>query len=226
MNQEFKRRVIYTALADKLTSAELWDVLWRWEHNFADKTRYELNQFLAACSDISAIRLNRGDIYRLAIRMLMSPEEFQLRPDPMPMMLKNKPQESASASKNKVDQISEEDVISALVMTDLLQHMIDQVKIESAIQVMKYAQINAQRKNMPISLIKVLEDSNHKIALPKTGVKENDAKQLVSLFYIGLCELEGPVAIDAILSEGIQTLLKKYSQKRDYKLMLQKILDK
>lgn len=231
MTQELKRRVIYTVLIDRLSEKELWDVMWRWENDFSHKSRYELNQFLAACNDISAIRFNRGDIYREAIRLLMTPEEGKLEADPMLLMVTNKALPTSSvtdlnAQNRKETTIGKSNLITSEVMTHIVQYLLDHVKAESATAVIHYALGNAKKRDLPVSLIRMLEDGQRVLIAPRSEVEIEDAKQLINLIYIGLCELEGPVEVDNILSSCIQELLVQYKTQRAYKKCLQNILDK
>lgn len=200
MSVERKRRAIYTVLSEVVEGHDLWQVMWCWQKGYADKSQFELNGFLSACSHLDAIARNRSSLYRKLISSMMLAESA-LKADPIADM-----QAYADEVLLPVADSAEYGDDWSPLFTQVVTDVFAQLRSDTATSVSKYAQEQAGRHqlNAELSYAFTLWKDNRK-PMQIEGVPLKALRQLLNYIYIGLCEGLGPVEADRILSTAVNS---------------------
>ncbi len=220
-----KRRIIFTVLSGHIPENHLWDVMWRWEKDYSERSRFELNRFLADCAHVPFILKNRTPLYRQIIRLMMAPDPEALEPDPLEAM-QDYHRQSGCRPRPKKTTSTEHKVSCATLMTDIILGMMKNVPADAANRALHYALGNSQRKELSFGIIQMLENGQRMLTAPTTDVSVREARILINLIYVGLCEMIGPVETDEVLSQSIRMTLSRYRADAHARKLLQEILDK
>ena len=216
MTIESKRRAVFTVLSDYLRGETLWEAMWRWQNQFADKSQYELNGFLSQCGDIPEIAANRPQLYRQLISQLMA-NSNGLKPDPMEQMLQYRKQQEAQGV------FSSDGADWCQAFSSVLEHLFGQLRSDTARQVKRFASEQAVRNGLPQNIayaFTLWEQGGDPIAVQ--GAPLVQLKRLLNYVYIGLCEYLGPVDADRILSLSIRSAGADRRHNADPRLLLEK----
>ncbi len=215
MNINTKRRAVYTVLSEVLDGDELWDVMWRWEEGYAQKSQYELNGFFNDCRDLHAIASNRSQLYRDLIGLLMRGTSG-LKADPISQMEAYRQRNGILDNPVPLNTHEWMPCFSAVVQELMLQVPAAQVQ-----QVRMQAEEQAQHRGVTPDLVYAfsmlaLGKSSTNLLSPDFG----ELKTLLNLVYVAMCEQLGPVATDRMLSQAIERARKKFKGV-DARLLLQ-----
>ncbi len=220
-----KRRIIFTVLSGHIPENHLWDVMWRWEKDYSERSRFELNRFLADCQHVPFILKNRTPLYRQMIRLMMAPDPETLEPDPLEAMKNYQRMNGVSLQSRKPEEQTDK-ISCARLMTDIILGMMKNVPADAANRALHYALGNSQRKELSFGIIQMLENGQRQLAVPSGDVSVREARILINLIYVGLCEMIGPVETDEVLSQSIRNTLGRYRSDGQARKLLQEILDK
>ena len=201
MTTEGKRRAVFTVLSEFVQGDDLWRAMWRWQHNYADKSQFELNAFLSDCRDIAEIAANRSTLYRQLIGLLMD-KKADLKPDPMIDMMRFR-SESAGHDTPAGQNMAEEGDWSESFSV-VLRALFAQLRSDTARLVKHYATEQATRNKLPKELTYEFTLWDQGKLLCVNGVPLPDLRRLLNFIYIGLCESLGPVEADLVLSAAIR----------------------
>lgn len=221
---DIKRRIIYTVLSGHVPEESLWEVMWRWETDYSERSRFELNRFLADCQHIPFILKNRTPLYRQIIRLMMAPDPETLEPDPIDAMKLFRHKKGEVPLKSTTPVI-EEKVSIAQLMTELILGMLKNVPSDASNRALHYALGNSQRKQLSFGIIQMLENGQRMLTTPSTEVTVKEARVLINLIYVGLCEMLGPVETDEVLSQSIRITVARHRADACARKRIQEILD-
>ena len=168
---------------------------------------------------------NRTPLYRQMIRLMMSPDPDSLEPDPLEAMQNYHRQSGAHLQARKAEEPSDK-ISCARLMTDIILGMMKNVPADAANRALHYALGNSQRKELSFGIIQMLENGQRQLAVPSGDVSVREARILINLIYVGLCEMIGPVETDEVLSQSIRNTLGRYRSDGQARKLLQEILDK
>ncbi|MBM95363.1 MAG: hypothetical protein CMI09_05900 [Oceanospirillaceae bacterium] len=215
MNIDTKRRAVYTVLSDVLEGDDLWDVMWRWETGYSQKSQYELNSFFSDCSDLSAIAGRRSQLYRELIGLLIK-GTGELKPDPLSEMEAYR--ERLGLPSEPVFQLTSEWMPCFQVV---IQEMMAGLSVDQLQKVRTQVEERAQRGRLAAELIYVFSMvASGKQYDDQLMAEFEDIKALVNLAYVALCEQQGPVLSDRQLAKGIERAQQEI-QGVDPRLLLQ-----
>ncbi|HBS41993.1 MAG TPA: hypothetical protein DEA26_04885 [Oceanospirillales bacterium] len=225
LSPEIKRRIIYTVLCSHLSDEDLWEVMWRWEVDYSARSRFELNRFLADCQHIPFIQKNRTPLYRQIIRLMMAPNPDLLEPDPLEAMQTWRRQAGVTAVRTTSSAAADK-VSCAQLMTEIILGMLKNVPPDASTRAVHYALGNSQRKQLSFGIIQMLENGQRMLQAPPVEVSVREARILINLIYVGLCEMQGPVETDNLLSQSIRSTVDRYRSDAHARKLIQEILDK
>lgn len=215
MNIDTKRRAVYTVLSDVLEGDDLWDVMWRWETGYSQKSQYELNSFFSDCSDLSAIAGRRSQLYRELIGLLIK-GTGELKPDPLSEMEAYR--ERLGLPSEPVFQLTSEWMPCFQVV---IQEMMAGLSVDQLQKVRTQVEERAQRGRLAAELIYAFSMvASGKQYDDQLMAEFEDIKALVNLAYVALCEQQGPVLSDRQLAKGIERAQQEI-QGVDPRLLLQ-----
>src|SRR5690606_15334273 len=142
MTIESKRRAVFTVLTDYLRGETLWEVMWRLQNQFPNKSHYELNVFSSQRGDIPVVTTNRPQLYRQLISQLMA-NSSGLNPDPIEQMLQYRQQQEA------LGVFAADSADWSQAFSSVLEHLFGQLRSDTARQVKRFASEQAVRNGLP-----------------------------------------------------------------------------
>ena len=223
LSADIKRRIIYTVLSGHVPEESLWQVMWLWETDYAERSRFELNRFLADCQHIPFILKNRTPLYRQIIRLMMAPDPETLEPDPIDAMQLYRHKRGEVAAKSQAP-AAKESVSVAQLMTEIVLGMLKNVPSDASSRALHYALGNSQRKKLSFGIVQMLEDGQRMLTTPTTEITIEEARVLINLIYVGLCEMLGPVETDEVLSQAIRITVARHRADSSARKRIQEIL--
>ena len=214
MNLSLKRRIIYTALSDFISEQHITDAMNIWEKSYTDKSRYEINNFLAECSaSVPGVKENKPAIYRKIVGLMMSPESVSLKAYYI--------DDNASAVHSPSDDTSYTDgKIYGHLLTIIVRKMLSSIYPETRNSVIYYLHSNHR---MSLSMLRESLDSSDS---PVSMLSLKEAKKSLNTVYICLCEYIGPVEADRILSSVIDYMKNTYHNDRSVETQIKEIFNK
>jgi hypothetical protein len=216
MKLVYKRRAIYTVLAEVISEQQLLDVMWHWQDFYSEKSQFELNHFLSDCKNIPEIANSRSILYRKIIALLVT-ENKEILADPLPLML------AYQQDKNVFDNVPTVNNENwSEVFTTVMTELFSQLRSDTQHSVSRYVAQHLTKLKLPQSLaysFHVWTDQRHLIVTHEANRAQ--LKQLLNLTYIAICEFIGPVKADQFLSDAIKKSHVAYDHKElDARLLL------
>lgn len=236
MTPDIKRRVIFTVLSDYVSEKDLWTVMWRWQNTYADRSRYELNQFLNDCKDMPLIMANRVQILTTLVRMVMNPDTTALKVDPIQEMMAFQSNQSSQTTSHSEKPVSVENISTTVskntssipafnqLTAEVATILLNGLRSDQSANVRAYALSAIKRKKLPDVIYAMLEQPGKPSMSRKEEIKIKDARQLINFIYIGCCEVLGPVEADQLLSDCVDEINRKYRNSSTYKILIQSLL--
>lgn len=224
MSPDIKRRIVYTVLSDYIAGEELRQVLWLWQEQYADRSRYELNQFLGACREVPAIQQSRLEILSRLVRMVMAPDETTLKADPLTWMetgqspaasgsvsngagsLPAKPTRSNVTKRPDGNQNAPQNALTA----EIINMLFGRLRSDQVRSIKSYVLSAARKKKLQPAALAMFEQPDITVSPVLTPLDIRDARKLINFTYIGCCEAVGPVDADLLLSTTVTEVGEKY----------------
>lgn len=199
MKIEYKRRAIYTVLAEVVKDQQLLDVMWHWQNVYSNNSLFELNNFLSDCKDVSEISNNRSLLYRKIISLLVT-EQTDILEDPWPLMLTYQKKSNGS---DHINSIGKEDWSE--IFTTVIKKLFFSLRSDTQDSMFNYIIQQIDNIDLPESLkesFRLWTNKNDVIDTHEANLEQ--LKKLLNLVYIALCEFIGPVKSDLFLSNAIK----------------------
>ncbi|WP_370292685.1 hypothetical protein [Thalassolituus sp.] len=222
MSPDIKRRIVFTVLSDYVNGDELKAVLLLWQQEFAERSRYELNQFLGACRDVPAIQQNRVEILSRLVRMIMKPDESGLKPDPIHWMSSQATQKQTPTPESSAqpDGYAPQNVL----VTDIVNVMFSRLRSDHVRSIKSYVVSVATRKKLQGPALAMFEQPDISIPRVHAPLEIQEACKLINFTYIGCCEAVGPVETDLLFSKASREVGEKYHGNAAFTECLNKLL--
>lgn len=212
MDLSTRRRAVFTVLSDYLQDDYLWQAMSQWEASCSSQGQFELNKFLANCSDIDAIAKNRTTIYRQMIALLMAPDPQRLKPDPVRELEQYKKQGFTAQKLTRSQRFTPQDVQCREAFGVLLGELMDVVRSDTQQRLQRYLQDQmatmqlAQEVRRGLMQCLATRGDFSSLALDVLTMRK-----LINSVYIALCESLGPVQADGILNRAAAKAMGQYA---------------
>ena len=241
MSPDIKRRIVFTILSDYIAGEELRQVMILWQAEFSERSRYELNQFLGACRDVPGIQQNRLEILSRLVRMVMAPNESDLKPDPINWM---NSADDAETSFTPSEPVTREEIrrlqqttfrASQLQKTsdtapqnslvaEMVNMLFSRLRSDQIRSIKSYVLSAAQKKKLQPAAVAMFEQPDISVSAVHTPLEIRDARKLINFTYIGCCEAVGPVDADLLLSKAVREVGEQYRGNEPYATCLNQLL--
>ena len=194
-----RRRAIYTGLVRHIPEEELMPILSYWEAHYAEKPAFALNEFLGEVVKRCDHKLERASLYRELIGIMNGPSTALLS-DPMSKLEAWRKGAGASAPEVSGPEVKARETFETL--GKLLFAAIEP------------GQQHAFRRQVSSGLAGLNGDSETKLrvrawleqggSLTRVALDLEQLRSLLTLIYMGLCEVLGPVQADQVLSRAVR----------------------